>query len=301
LSNPRARTVEVTNDDLILYHRRTTILLSSIEGASLGFLTFVILGIAIGLTSQILFGVSVPFLIFVLAGSFVLAEVGRRRNQIVRRIANLGFAWTYWSERVISWSFWVAVVLAVYAILSIKQIIPDYSIQISELLAGLYFLLATPQFLLGQLMTAPKAARLCLLQFLSDWNAGKPVVTTGHSWLRRALRGIEQRLKTFGIPAPAGELFFGSSYSLFKGHVSNVTFEELAKWLIEASNYSNVNWTIPFLLREAKQAEEDGFRRPRRMLSRRGLTLPEAESAILIVISVGTAIYGLLVHFGVLK
>ena len=299
MSKAHSKNFEIANDDVIL-HRRRTLFINAIEGALIGFLGFTITAIGIvGLFPSLLVGYF--FSIFVAVGSAFYAAIGQFRNPIVRRIANHGIAWTYWSQRVFSWLFWVSALMAIYAVLSFRHIIPECSDSISILFAGLYFLLATPQFLIGKLMTDLKEARLCLLQFMSDWGRGKPEFSTGHSWLRRGLRGTEQRLKAFGIPAPAGDLFLGSSYSLFKGHVSNITFEELAKWMIEPSNYSNVNWTIPFLLHEAKQAEEDGFGRPRRILRPRSLTLPEAESAILIIISVGTAIYGLLAHFSILK
>ncbi len=290
--------IQIKKEDLLLESSFEGVL-KGLVGSSLGFLGALIISVALGLTSQTLFGVPIAFLGFVLLVSSLLATVGALRNRILKGLAKRGLAWTYWSQRLFSGMFWFAVISAIYGILSIKQIIPMYSIQLSELFAGLYFLLATPQFLFGRMMEELRESRLCLLEFMSSWNAGKPIRSTGHSWLRRGMRGIEQRLKAFGIPAPTGELFFGSSYSLFKGHVSNATFEALAAWLIEPSNYSNVNWTIPFLLHEARKAEEDGFHK-RRRFRLRNMTLSEIESAIIIVVSAGPAIYALLVHFGIL-
>jgi hypothetical protein len=304
MSTAQSRNVRITDDDLIL-DRRGMRFVKGVLGGSFGFLGFIFLGIVIPFpVPSISFEL---FLSFVLTGTGVYAALGEFRDRIVRAFANRGLAWVYWLQRALNWLFWGGVFIALFAIFSVEkviplnQVLPAYANAISILFGGFYFLLATPRLLFGQLMTESREARLCLVQFMSDWNCGKPVRSTGHAWLRRGIQTIERKLKTFGVPVPSGELYFGSSYSLFKGHVSDITFEGLAKWLIDSSNYTNVNWTIPFLLGEAKQAEDAGFHRSHRRLRMRRLTLPETESAIIIAISLGGAIYGLLVHYGILK
>ena len=262
-------------------------------------MTIVWIGIEIAFPFLIL---TYSLLIAVFGGSFLFALVGAYRNQIVRRIANHGFVVTFWAQRVFRWIPLLGASTVLIGVLSLRGIIPDYSPALSIIFVGLYFFLVAPRLLIfPQMMLESREARLCLLQFLLNWNTGKPVHNTGHNWLRRGLRGIEQRLKAFGLPVPSRELFFGSSYALFKGHASNTTFEELAQWLLELSNYSEVNWTIPFLMSEAKKAEEDGFERPGRSFdSFRNLKFMTLERLASITIILG-AIYGLLTYFGILK
>jgi hypothetical protein len=69
-------------------------------------------------------------------------------------------------------------------------------------------------------------------------------------------------LKTFGLSAPAGTLFLGSSYSIFTGTISSLELREIGDWLIKPGNLRSVNWTIPYILSQAKLAEEGGFGKP---------------------------------------
>ena len=136
--------------DLILYSP-TKQILTGIEGFLFGFLGITISWIAIELAFPILFEYQYVLLVVVFAGAFALSGVGLYRNRIVRRMATRGLAWTYWLQRTFDWLFWIGVFLAIYALLAIRQVIPNYSTPLSLLLAGLYFLLAIPEVSLWRL------------------------------------------------------------------------------------------------------------------------------------------------------
>ncbi len=260
LRSERTKKVEITNDDLIRYST-TQEILTGIEGFVLGYLGLTIIWVAIGLAYPIVFEIPNSLLLVVFPGSLMLAAIGRLRNRIVRRIADRGLSWIYWIQRIFSWLFWVGVLLAIYAILAVEHLIPEYSIPFSVLLAGSYFLVAAPRFLFGQLVPELREARLCMLQFLSDWNLGSPRFHTGHNWLRRSLGGVERQLATFGLSTSPGTLFLGSSYSLFEGMISAFELEALGDWLIRPADWTFVNWTIPFAISQAEEAERSGFGR----------------------------------------
>jgi len=267
LSKARTRVPKVNDEDLIWYGP-VKLILAVLQAGLLGIVGFTISGIAIGLQFPPLLEDPNSLLIFVNAGTYSFSLLAGLRNRILRRIAHRGFILTFWSQRAFRGMFWVAVILATYSILVAWGIIPNYSSFLFLLFMGLYFLLVMPSLVFSRLMPKQREARLCLSQFLHDWNLGKPKLTTGHSWLRRSLRGVEQQLRTFGLSTPAGTLFLGSSYSIFKGTMSSPELEELGNWLIKPGDWFKVNWTIPYLVSQAEVAEDSGFGKPLGALER---------------------------------
>jgi len=257
----KARTLVKVSVDLDLVHDTGRNLPLIVFGGLSGYLgsTFMAFAIAIALQPLPANYLDGLFITTIVAGTAVFAWLGAKRDSVVKRIAKRGFAFTYWSQRLLGSLFWVGVVVASYAILAVKEIVPSYHNSLPQIFAGLYFWLAMPRWVYVPLISTDKEGRLCMTQFILTWNSGNPERSTGHSWLRRSLQRVEQQLRGMGISPPPRALFLGASYSIFMRTISNIELEEIGDWIVERSNRFDVNLTIPYLLSRAEDAEKVGF------------------------------------------
>lgn len=289
--------ISISEDDLELSSKRWLFLMIILGGA-FGFVGFLVVWLSIVLAIPSVSANQYSLLVTVISGTVIFAIIGGLRNWIIRRKANRGLASLVDFRFKLEELFWIAVFLAIYGMLARTRIIPEISISFSVFLMGAYFLMATPRFIFGQVLERLREARLSMKQFLLVWNSGDPDQSSGHRWLRKAMGGLAERLKMSGLRTPSEDLFVGSSYSLFKGTISDSELDDLAEYIIKPSDWSKVNWTIPYLLSQSKEAEKAGFTKPR---SVRSLFLGEStlQRAIqfLIVIILGILEY-LLKHFG---
>jgi len=293
----RTNSVSVSIDDLVLYGV-PLLFLMGILGGIFGFLGFFVVWISIGLAVPSVFANQYSLPIVVFPGTITFALIGAFRNRIVKRGAKQGFASLADFRFKLEELFWSAVILAIYGMLARTRIIPEFSISLSVFLMGTYFLMATPRFIFGQITQRLREARLSMKQFLLVWNQGSPEASSGHQWLRKAMGGVAERLKMSGLRTSSEDLFVGSSYSVFKGTISDSELGDLAEYIIKPSDWFNVNWTIPYLLSQSEEAEKAGFTRPR---SIRNLFLGESTLQTVIqffiVVIFGILEY-LLRHFG---
>jgi hypothetical protein len=270
----------------------------SILGGALGFLGFLIVWLSIGLAIPSLFQNQFSLPVIVFPGAFVLALIGGLRNRIIRRKARQGFASLVEFRTRLDLLFWSAIIFAIYGMLARTRIIPEASPSLSVFLMGVYFLAAMPRFIFGQIVKGLRESRLSMNQFLLVWNSGSPGGSSGHNWLRKAMGGVSERLKMSGLRTPNEDLFLGSSYSVFKGTISDSELDDLAEYIIKPSHWFKVNWTIPYLLSQSKEAESMGFIRQRSIRSILiGDSTLQRLIQFLVVIVFGILEY-LLRHFG---
>ena len=289
--------VNVSDDDLDIYSRRHLLPIIILAGA-FGFLGFLIVWLSLELAIPSIFNNLDSLLVIVVLGTLIFAIFGGLRNWIIRRKAKRGFAALVDFRLNQELLFWSAIILAIYAMLARTRMIPEFSPSLSVFLMGAYFLLATPRFVFGQVVESLREARLSMKLFLLIWNSGNPEDSSGHHWLKKAMEGVALRLKMSGLHVPGEDLFLGSSYSVFKGTMSDSELDDLSEYVIKPSKWFKVNWTIPYLLSQAKEAENMGFTRPRSIRSiLMGDSTLQRLIQFLIVIVFGILEY-LLRHFG---
>jgi len=238
----------------------------SLLGGTFGFFGFLVVWLSVGLAVSSFFANQYSLAVLIIPGTIIFGLIGGLRNRIVKRNAKRGFASLVRFRRRLEVLFWIAVVLAIDGMLARTRIIPEISISLSVFLMGVYFLLATPRFFFGSILLSLREARLSMKMFLLVWNSGSPDDgSTGHRWLRRAMAGVAERLKMSGLRTPSEDLFAGSSYSVFKGTISDSELDDLGEYIVRPSDWFKVNWTIPYLLSQSKEAEKAGFTKPRSM------------------------------------
>jgi hypothetical protein len=210
-------------------------------------------------------------------------------NRIVNRLFRMGFPALFLFWNTSRRAYGLSLVLVNASI--IFYLSPFGGFLLTRIFICMFFFLFAFSRLWIWLLPPWKEVKYCILQFLLEYNKGSP----NYSWLRRAMRRVEQNMRVLGVSTSGSSLFLGLSYFLFKGISVEAYLKVLSDWFTGKADEQMARLTVIQVLNAAKRAESLGLSAPptiRESLSR----LPwNIISGIVTIASVAiTAIIGLL-------
>jgi len=261
-TNQRWKSIELTDEDLVK-HDWIVLFIRSLFAWELGYIGAFFVWVGLALAYPIFAEWPYTLLTFEIVISFGLGTLATFREVLLRKIAKRGFVLTFVVQKVVFYSYYGAFVVALYPLLTVRQNLlgisipptfPAYS-SLPFVMIGLFFFLIIPRLTWSRLLWEVREARLCILQFASDWQAGNP----RYFWLRFGMQGVEEGLRRSGLSVTPGILYHGASYSLFRERMTTADLNLLAEWLIHPTQLVQTNSIVSGLIWESEQAEESGF------------------------------------------